>query len=91
MFEHQLDRLAVRRVEDELAAWERLRHRAHERFDLRREEIVEHARGEHCAPPLASISLNHEVSFKLQGMFFSRSPAGRSASRTAMTSGKSRL
>ena len=35
--------------------------------------------------------INHSVLFKLHGIFSSRSPAGKSSLRTAMTSGKSRL
>ena len=43
------------------------------------------------APPDASILENHAVSFRSHGIFSSRSPAGSSSLRTAITSGRSRL
>lgn len=78
-------------IKDQHTAGESVCHSPHQFPDLLGQKVIEHPGGKNTAPPEASILLNHAVSFRSQGIFCSRSPAGSSCCRKAITSGKSRL
>ncbi len=90
-FKHQLDGGLIGCVEHKPDAGERLGHGLNKRFYLILKKIIEYTGCEEYRAPEASILSNHAVSLRSQAMFSSRSPAGRSVLRTAITSAKSRL
>ena len=90
-FGDHLYRRAVGGIKHQHPAGESICHPLHQRLDLLGQEVIEHPGGKNTAPPEASILSNHAGSFRSQGMFCSRSPAGSSCCRKAITSGKSRL
>ena len=90
-FGDHLYRRTVGSIKDQHSAGESVRNPLHQFPNLPRQEVIEHPRGKNTAPPEASILSNHAGFFRSQGMFCSRSPAGSSCCRKAITSGKSRL